>query len=181
MDIHKLALEIGLFETALNLKESSIEENNEMPFPNSDMHTTIKNSAEWLGKLNKKKYMFLTPEIALIEKMTAEAEAIIIVPCGIDLESEERLKNNLPKNISVEILREPYFPENFTPNDGIIVACGYISSGRAMIMNETYRLIAHYGGFYGRKVFLPYVNIENFICFEGWKQSPQIFDDVRRD
>ena len=125
--------------------------------------------------------MFLTPEIALIDEIaeiTENSEAIIAVPCGIDAEITERLSSNLPVKMRVSIINEPYFPENFTPQDGIIVVCGYRSGGRNVVMNETYRLAGHYSGFYGKKVFVPYVSLENFCCPDGWKQSAQIFDGI---
>ena len=183
MDIRKTALEIGLFETAKNLEKAGITDydGNSIPLPAPDVCGGISKAAEWLCSFGKNKYMFLTPEIALIEEIadiTENAEAIIAVPCGIDTEIAERLSNNLPVKMCVSIINEPYFPENFTPQDGIIVVCGYRSGGRNVVMNETYRLAEHYSGFYGKKVFVPYVSLENFCCPYGWKQSAQIFDGI---
>ena len=184
MDIHKIALEIGLFETALNLERAEIKNNDEiaMPLPAPGMSEKIKSAAQMLKSFNKKRYMFLTPEIALIDAISEKnSDAVIIMPCGMDLESEERIENNLPSKMPVKIIKEPYFPETFTPDNGIIIICGYMSAGRAVIMNETYRLAEHYGGFYGKKIFLPYMKLENFICFDGWKQAAQIFDIFYED
>ena len=168
MDIRRTALEIGLFETAKNLEKAGItdDDGNMIPLPARDVCGGITLAAKWLLSFGKRKYMFLTPEIALIEEISKSAgndtEAVIAVPCGIDSEISQRLANNLPRQIPTSIINEPYFPENFTPDNGIIVTRGYRSGGRNVIMNETYRLAGHYSGFYGKKVFVPYVSLENF-------------------
>jgi len=184
LDIRRTALEIGLFETAKNLEEAGItdDDGNSIPLPARNVRGGITCAAKWLLSFGKRKYMFLTPEIALIEEISQSAgndtEAVIAAPCGIDDEILQRLGNNLPRKILTSIINEPYFPENFTPNNGIIVICGYRSGGRNVIMNETYRLAGHYSGFLGRKIFVPYVSLENFYCAEGWRQSTEIFDGI---
>lgn len=125
MDIQKTAREIGLFETAINLAKVSNSADviqkvgTSMPLPNEDIGIRVKQIAKWLYNFNKNKYMFLTPEIALFEEMSKLAnthiEIIIAIPCDLEQEAKERLKNNLPRNITVTVLEEPYFPQSFFP------------------------------------------------------------------
>jgi hypothetical protein len=37
-----------------------------------------------------------------------------------------------------------------------------------MVLPETYRLIDHYGGFKGRKLFIPYVTIPTPAPYDEW-------------
>lgn len=99
MDLHKNILEIGCFELGANLSKvassSEVQEGmgHSMPLPPYKMKDSIKNAAKWLLEFNKKKYMFILPEIALIEEMANqmkyECEAMIVIPCGTDAETEE--------------------------------------------------------------------------------------------
>ena len=178
MDVQKTAKEIGLFETAINLSKvgnsSDIIQKigMSMPFPDKGIETQLVKIAEWLLSFEKNKFMFLTPEIALIDVIgkiaNKNTEVIITVPCDLDLETKERLINNLPDTLSVTILEEPYFPNSFFPSNGMIVICGYLGSNRAMVLPDTYRMIEHYSGFLGKKAFIPYIEIETSTRFDGW-------------
>ena len=178
MDVQKTAKEIGLFETAINLSKvgnsSDIIQKigMSMPFPDKGIETQLVKIAEWLLSFEKNKFMFLTPEIALIDVIgkiaNKNTEVIITVPCDLDLETKERLINNLPDTLSVTILEEQYFPNSFFPSNGMIVICGYLGSNRAMVLPDTYRMIEHYSGFLGKKAFIPYIEIETSTRFDGW-------------
>lgn len=180
MDVRKTAREIGLFETALNLAQvSGSAEVAEkagalMPLPETDIDERTDRIVKWLLGFGKKKYFFLTPEIALIERIAEldgeEAEAIIAVPCDMEAEARERLRNNLPRGIAVTVLEEPYFPSAFFPGNGIIVVCGYSGGGRAMILPDTYRMAEHYSGFLGKKVFVPYAELSSASRYDGWME-----------
>lgn len=183
IDIQKTAREIGYFETASNLymvKDSADvvqKVGASMPLPDRDVDQKASEVAEWLLGFGKNKYMFLTPEIALIEKMSNinsdKAEIIITLPCDMDQESRERLRNNLPKGIEVTLLEEPFFPQYFFPGNGIVVICGYIGGDKLMVLPDTYRLVDHYSGFYGKKVFVPYIEIETAKRYDGWMELNQ--------
>ena len=183
MDIQKTVREIGIFETAANLaivKDSTeviLKVGAYMPLPDADIKNRIGQIANWLVSFGKSKYMFLTPEIALIEAMgglvQGDSEMIIAVPCDLDYESKERLINNLPHTVSVTVLDEPYFPESFFPGNGMIVTSGYSGGGRPMVMHDTYRLVEHYSGFMGKKVFVPYLELDTAARFEGWMEINQ--------
>ena len=128
MDMQKTAREIGLFETAVNLvavcdsSDVQTKVGASMPLPDANITKNIKFIAEWLVSFGKKKYLFMTPEIALVEAMAKlvdhDTEIIFIIPCDMDLETKERLKNNLPNQLKVSVLEEPYFPGNFFPGNG---------------------------------------------------------------
>lgn len=183
MDILKTAREIGLFETAVNLAKVGSSEDvvqkvgASMPLPDVDIEERIVQSAAWLAGFGKKKYMFLTPEIALIEEMGKKAgsnvEIIIAVPSDMDPEGKDRLKNNLPRGISVSVLEEPYFPPFFYPSNAMMVTCGYLGGGRAMVFPDTYRMVEHYGGFLGKKVFVPYTELDAASRYSGWMEAAQ--------
>lgn len=183
MDMQRTAREIGLFETAINLVKvrgstDVIQKvGASMPFPDDDIDSRAEQAAVWLCEHGKKKYLFLTPEITLIDAMSRIAyrntEIIIAVPCDLESDIKERICNNLPHDIDVTILEEPYFPQSFFPGNGMIVVCGYLGNDRAMVMPDTYRMIEHYSGFLGKKVFLPYREMDTAARFEGWMEVGQ--------
>lgn len=183
MDLQKTAKEIGLFETALNLEKvrdsaDVIQKAGaSMPLPDEGIESRITQAAKWLIGFDKEKYMFLTPEIALIEEMgklsNSKAESIIAVPCNLETEAKERLKNNLPRSTAVTVLEEPYFPQSFYPGNGMIVISGYTGGNRAMVLSDTYRMVEHYSDFHGKKVFLPYIELDASTRYDGWMEISQ--------
>ncbi len=182
MDIQKTAREIGLFETGINLSKVCNSTDviqkvgASMPLPDEDIANQVPKIAAWLHGFGKSKYMFLTPEIALIDeisKCSNQDEVIIAIPCDLDGEAKERLRNNLPRNIEVTILEEPYFPQSFFPGNGLLVVCGYTADGRAMVLPDTYRMVEHYSGFLGKKVFIPYKELETAARYDGWLEVSQ--------
>lgn len=183
MDIQKTAREIGLFETAINLAKVSNSADvmqkvgASMPLPNEDIEIRVRQVAKWLYDFGKKKYMFLTPEIALIDEMSKLAdnhmEIIIATPCDLEQEAKERLKNNLPHGITVTVLEEPYFPQSFFPKNGMLVICGYLGGNRALVLPDTYRMVEHYSGFLGKKVFVPYKELDSATRYDGWMEINQ--------
>ena len=182
MDMQKTASEIGLFETAINLSKVCGSADvlqkvgASMPLPDENIVDKMPQIAAWLYRFGKSKYMFLTPEIALIEeiaKIVDQAEVIIAIPCGLEAEAKERLKNNLPHGVEVTILEEPYFPKSFFPGNGLIVVCGYSAGGRSMVLPDTYRMVEHYSGFLGKKVFIPYKELNTAARYDGWMEVNQ--------
>lgn len=182
--------EIGHFETGRNIvtvidsDEVRLKVGALMPLPGKEIEDDVKAVAEWLINLGKTEYMFFSPEIAIIEKMIPCAkgqEVIIIMPCDMEEEIGERLKNNLPRGMKVSLLEEPYFPKGFFPGNGVIVVCGYMAGERLMVLPETYRLIDHYSGFMGKKVFVPYTHLNEAVRYKGWIEvSADRFSEVWR-
>lgn len=191
MNVLRTAEEIGLVQVGLNVAEllSSEELRNKvgavMPLPSIKLKDNVEKMVAWIAELGKSKLMFLTPEIALfdiIPKYMVDAEAIVLVPCSMDEEVKGRLAENIPANVTVSLLNEPYFPDGFIPSNGVIVACGYMANGRLMVLPETYRMIEHYKDFYGKFIFLPYVKIDEFIKYEEWIEiNPDKFNLIWRD
>lgn len=183
MDIQRTAREIGLFETAVNLAKVSNSADviqkvgASMPLPDENIGTRVEKIAEWLLSFGKSKYMFLMPEIALIEEIgkhaNSETEVIIAVPCDLDQEAKERLNNNLPHGVVVTVLEEPYFPQSFFPGNGMMVISGYLGGDRAMVLSDTYRMVEHYNGFLGKKVFVPYKELDAAMRYKGWMEISQ--------
>lgn len=181
MDLLKSVREIGFFEMSVNLAKVLKSEavwskaGAAMPLPETSLVDDIERIVQWLSSFGKNKYLFLTPEIALIEHLAAlcpQQEAVMLVPCGTEEDVRTRLKNNLPKQMRTSLLEEPFFPEGFYPHNGIIVACGYLAGGRVMVLPETYRMINHYiGGFYGQKVFIPYTELAEGVRYDGWLEA----------
>lgn len=179
MDMLNTVREIGFFETGCNLvevldsKDVQVKAGAVMPLPDPTLTDSISNIAEWLAAFGKKKYMFLSPEIAIVDKladMTPDSEAIILIPCNMGQEVRDRLNGNIPKAMEVSLLKEPYFPEAFYPGNGIMVICGYLAGGRMMVLPETYRMIDHYRDFWGKKVFVPYVELSDAVRYDGWME-----------
>ncbi len=192
MDLLKSVREIGFFETGGNLTRVLDSEavwskaGAMMPLPEPDLADNVEKVAKWLASFGKDKYLFLTPEIALIERLAAlcpQQEAIILLPCDMEAEVRIRLGNNLPRQMKTSLLEEPFFPEAFYPGNGIIVICGYLAGGRTIVLPETYRMIDHYaGGFYGKKVFVPYTELSEGTRYGGWMESSEDkFSRIWRD
>lgn len=191
MDIIKTSREIGLFEAARNMSmaadsqevRNKIEE--AMPMPGAEFVLRITQAIDYLMSFGKRKLLMLSPEIALLEEIAERADSgiqvILVVPCDMDPESRARLHNNLPAGISVQLLEEPYFPESFTPANGMIVSFGYMAGERLMALPECYRMTDHYSGFWGKKVFVPYMVREDSTRFGNWMEvNPGKFSDVWR-
>lgn len=177
MDIQKTVREIGLFETAINLAAVCHSEDIQhmvgaaMPLPDKEISEHIKEIAEWLIGFQKKKYLFLNPEIALVEAMTDitdDIEIIFAIPCDMDEDVKERLVQNIPKKANATVLEEPFFPKVFFPGNGMIVASGYSACDRSMVLVDTYRMLEHYSGFLGKKVFIPFVELDTAARYDGW-------------
>ena len=179
MDMLKTVREIGFFETCNNLVEvlSSADIQTKvsevMPLPDEVLIENTLNIAEWLTAFGKQKYMLLTPEIYLVDclaKHGSQQEALMLVPSDMEMEIKERLSANLPRSMCVSLIDEPYFPDAFYPGNGILVVCGYTAGGRLMVLPETYRMLDHYSGFLGKKVFIPYVELDDAVRYEGWME-----------
>ena len=117
--------------------------------------------------------MFLSPEISIVDKLAEKSpnhEAILLIPCDMDPEVKERLKANIPKINEGFPVGRTVFSRSLLSGNGILVICGYLAGGRMMVLPETYRMIDHYSGFWGKKVFVPYVELEDAVRYDGWME-----------
>ena len=181
MDIMQVVREVGFYEAGRNLllvgadRELRDKINESMPFPQETVTGGTYALTKWIISFNKNKYLFTTPEIRIIEQLAAripDQEAIILVPCDLDTESRERIGGNLPVEMTVTLLDEPFFPQGFFPGNGMLIACGYLAGERPMVLEETYRLLAHYSGFLGKKLFIPYAVLNESVRYSGWMEMP---------
>lgn len=183
MDMQKTVREIGLFETAVNLSQVCDSSDVQtkvgafMPLPDENISQNIKSIAKWLLSFNKKKYLFMLPEIALVDAIADftnnDIEIIFAIPCDMNPEAKARLENNLPNQLPVSILEEPFFPSDFFPGNGMIVVSGYMAGDRTMVFSDTYRLIEHYNGFLGKRAFVPYSKLAPACRYDGWLEVGQ--------
>ena len=76
----------------------------------------------------------------------------------MDPEMCERIgkkKSSENRRYSADLCAEPFFPEDFSPKNGVIAVSGFLAGGRTMVSREVYRMTEHYGGFLGQRLFLP--------------------------
>lgn len=181
MDIMQVVREVGFYETGWNLLlvgadgELRGKVTESMPFPEEAVIGGTDALTQWVISFKKYKYLFTTPEIRIIEQLAdrvPDQEAIIIVPCDMDTESRERINGNLPAEMAVTLLDEPFFPQGFFPGNGMLIACGYLAGDRPMVLEETYRMLEHYSGFLGKKLFIPYAVLDESVRYSGWMEIP---------
>lgn len=183
MDLIAVINEVGLFEASANL--AGIDHSvlaaaldGQMPLPPISCAEAAASAANWLLSFNKTRFMFLTPEIQLIEAMSAQTQRPLVceyvLPFNVDPEIKGRLQANLPtiRTIRVSTLDEPAFPVDFYPSNGLIVACGFTSGHRAMVLPETYRMLNHYKDFRGHIVFCSVFDAKDVCSFDTWLQAP---------
>lgn len=190
MDAIMINREIGFFLACKNLAKVLESEavrtkvGAVMPLPKENFTKVIENVTVWLTGFGKSKYLFLTPEIGLIERLPVcneKTESIIMIPSDMDEEIKMRLKENLPTNMKVSLWEEPNFPKAIIPANGIIVVCGYMAGNRLMVLPETYRMINHYADFKGKKVFVPYTSLNESIRYYEWIEvSADKFNEIWR-
>lgn len=187
MNLLNIPREIGFFEAAANLAafgdSREVCSKAAMPMPGGDFPLRTEAACDFLLRFGKRKFLFLSPEIALVDGLARKAgdvcEAFFAVPCDMEAEARERLRANLPKGMTVRLLDEPYFPEGFTPANGILVASGYLGGGRLLALPETYRMAEHYSSFWGKKVFLPYTIRADVARCPGWAELVSVrFDAI---
>lgn len=190
MDVITLIREVGLLQTAENLAavpQSQALAGDILPLPSADVVEQGRAIARWLIGFGKKRHLFLTPEIRIVEQMAAQTtrplDCLFVVPFNLEHEVRERLVNNLPRsqNVTVSLLPEPAFPEAFYPGDSLIVACGCARGDRALVLDDTYRLLAHYQGFFGQKVFVPVLHSEANRRYADWIEARSDYFTERMD
>lgn len=193
MNILKTIREIGHFEASINLakyiKSNDIVEQvgNSFPLPNEGIISKTDAASIWLTRFNKNKYFFLTPEIAVIESMIKyvpkNTEFLILKPSDMDEEIFERLSKNRPKGAKVNFINEPFPCEDFYPDNGMIVICGYTAGEHLMVLPETCRAANHYyNEFHGKICFVPFAEEEAASRYANWIElNPKMNLIVWRD
>ncbi len=182
-NLRETAREIGVMQQAANLWE--LRDSREiqrmaadyMPMPDGDMSARIDQIAEWLLSFGKTYYLFLTPEFALAKAMLRQdpnrnMEAIFMIPPTMETNTVDRIRSNLRRGGGISMLTERDSLDNFFPRNTMMVVSGYLGRDHMMILeNDIYRLTEqHSNGFYGRKAFVPYVELDEAIRYNGWME-----------
>ncbi|GAU75615.1 hypothetical protein [Fusibacter sp. 3D3] len=157
--------EIGFFETMQliqpHLIDTIVSEQILMELPmcaEDDIQSRISDIVEKLENCPKQNLLFISPELALIERLAArnsQHHIIIALPCDLEPVVVERIQNNMPPGVNVSFLKEPFYPDNFLPSSSAIIAFGFENNSRAMLLPRFYRLMERYSSFMGRKIFIP--------------------------
>lgn len=128
-----------------------------LPIPDDSIHDKLNNIVDSLIKLKKERLLFLTPEIAVIEKLCSVkgiTEVIVCLPSDYEEETYDRIFNNKPIGITTTFIKENEVPLDFTGNNAAIVAFGFCDNERAIVLNYNYRMMERYKSFYGYKILV---------------------------
>jgi len=128
-----------------------------LPIPRDDIHSKVDEIVDNLCRLKKEKFLFLTPEIAIIEKLCntdTVKEIFVCLPSDYNEETYERIFNNKPSGIKVTFIKENEIPLNFTGNNAAIIGFGFCDKERAIILNHNYRMMERYKSFYGYRILV---------------------------
>ena len=128
-----------------------------LPIPDDSIHDKLNNIVESLIKLKKERLLFLTPEIAIIERLgniKDVTEVIVCLPSDYDEETYERIFNNKPVGMKITFIKENEVPLDFTGNNAAIVGFGFCDNERAIVLNYNYRMMERYKSFYGYKILV---------------------------
>ncbi len=130
-----------------------------IPIPLENDFSDICSIKTGLEELGKKRLLFLTPEIAVLEKFTNDSpikEVIICLPSDTEDETAERIYSNMPSSIKVSFIREHEigFLRPFRPDNAAIVVFGFCDDENALIPDYNYRMMEYYNLFYGKKVLV---------------------------
>ncbi len=164
IDISQMICEIGLLETICMMQKvgfDNIDERVLSCIPAtvslSDVGQRLSHITECVMESGKQDILLLSPEIALLERCSSRSNVRfrIIIPRDMDEDVASRVKCNIPNTMSVSFIDEPFYPSGFYPSNGLIMAFGFQNGDRAMLLPSTYRILEHYRGFMGRKVFVP--------------------------
>ena len=169
--------ETGLFKTFSVLNKYKEDEvlldkvSMDVPLVDVDVDKIAMRVKNELCKLRKKRFLFLTPEIAIIEQFAEKdgvEEIIVSLPTDYPMETYERICNNMPRNIKVSFITEIEIPENFSITDSAIVAFGCYDGDRALLLNKTTRMLEKYRSFYGCKILAACGKNISGLCPAGW-------------
>lgn len=128
-----------------------------LPIPDDSIHDKLNNIVDSIIKLKKKRLLFLTPEIAVIERfcdVKEITEIIVSLPSDYDEETYERIFNNTPLSVKTSFIKENEVPLDFTGNNAAIMAFGFSDDERALVLNYNYRMMERYKSFYGYKILV---------------------------
>ena len=164
MQLGSALSEIGVLETARVLENYIDDEEiintavRFMPIPYKGFaDNKISEAASYLMNTGKSKLLFLTPELALFERLHDigwDGYIIVVLAADIEEETRTRIKSNKLNCMRIEFINEGTFPRKFAPSNGAIVTVGFESYGRSLITRTNYRMLSLYHSFLGQKVLI---------------------------
>lgn len=155
--------ELGVLETVGVLQEigsDSIPDNflNELPILPSTrlIDKRIETIRDAIIASGKQEILLLSPEIALLEQFSHRSDIHfqIVLPNDIDNDMLKRVCNNVPPGVNVDFINELFFPKDFFPSNGLILAFGFQNDNRCLLLSHILRIMEHYKGFMGKRVFV---------------------------
>lgn len=184
-------MEFGLIET-LKVLSKYISETDIIddcckfiPIPETGSFKNLENIKKSIGKLEKKRLLFLTPEIALIEEIKDVSfveDIIVCIPSEMDNETVERIANNIPSGIKTSLIREHEISllRPFRPDNAAIVVFGFCDGTNALITDYNYRMMEYYDSFCGKKVLVSCGNGVTNQRPSGWipVKAHDFFSDI---
>jgi len=150
----------GVVETLANLqKYNNTAEIMEkaaiyIPVPEKQHICDPQTIADSLTDLGKSRLLFLTPEIAVIEKLAQCENPPQIVVClssAFDGDTCSSIAANMPQGLQVDFISENEILDDFMPAEAAIVAFGFFDGHRGLILGSNYRMMERYKAFSGSK------------------------------
>lgn len=177
IDIKSNINETGVVETLCvlhnytNNSEITNDASLHLPIPDEDIHNKLNILVNSFAELKKEKLLFLTPEIAVIERLDAVEcveEVIVCLPSDYDEDTYERIFNNKPVNVKITFIKENEVPLDFNGKNAAIVVFGFCDDERALMLNYNYRMMERYKAFYGYKILVSCGNHMSNVRPVGW-------------
>lgn len=158
--------ETGVLRTSETIRkycrtESLYEEiTSSIPIPEIDVNARANDIVKGLRSWKAERIIILGPENKLIELLIEEEQykdIIICFPSDWDDELENDIFSRVPqvprgKNVSITHICDNKVPLDFSPDNGVILACGFGDDSRALILDTVYSMIDKYKSFSGRRV-----------------------------
>lgn len=190
MNIIEDIRKVGMFEVAHNMIKAAGDSSRSrledfMPMPGTDFDLRIKAAVDYLLSFGKSKIFLLSPEIAILDELAKRnisgLRIFVAIPSDMPTEMRERLYHNVPKDLTIQFVENLYCPGGFIPENGIIVSFGYSANGYLIVRPDCYHMNKVYSSFPGARVFVPYVELDEYLQCEGWVRiQPDTFTEVWR-
>ncbi len=174
--------EIGVLRTSEAVRkyygnESLYEEiSKSIPISEDNIGDKTKEMIDALKSCHAERIIILGPENKLIELLIDEGmfkNIIICFPSDWNDELENDIFSRIPhvpkgKNVSITHIRDNKVPLDFSPENGVILACGFGDSSRALILDTVYTMIDKYKSFPGRRILAVLSNAMTNMRPFGW-------------
>lgn len=189
MNISNDILCVGLFQVAQNLSEASAGVQHidatevAMPMPGADIAPRIEAVVDYMLQSGKKKFLLLSPEVAILSALegreTSGLRFFIALPADMPESIFNQIRSNVPDGLDIQFVENLYVPGAFLPENGVVLTFGYMAKDYLMVRPEAYHMNKIHGSFPGQKVFVPYIELDNFVQPENWMRiRADIFNEI---